>query len=254
MHITGIIPARYGSTRFPGKPLADLAGKSLIRRVYERARQYPRLQELYVATDDSRIYAHVQSFGGRVLMTSTAHRSGTERCAEVLDQLGSGSDLILNIQGDEPRLAPAHLDALIDCFEQSSATRIATLVKAISDPGELHSPHIPKVVLDEGRRALYFSRQAIPSLAGLAPELWMGHHTFWKHIGLYAYRSEVLRELVRLPETPLERAEQLEQLRWLEHGYSIQVGLCSVENLAIDTPEDLEKYLRHYPDGGDPIH
>ena len=241
MKFIAIIPARYASTRFPAKPLAVLGGKPVIQRVYERVKSV--LDEVYVATDDERILRAVESFGGRAVMTREDHKSGTDRCYEAYQKIGHESDIVINVQGDEPFIHPSQIQTLQACFKDSS-TQIATLVKpfAVTDSLEaLQNPNSPKVVVSDDGRALYFSRSVVPYLRGVAQEEWLVRHTFYKHIGLYAYRSEVLREITQLPQSTLERAESLEQLRWLDHGYVIRVGQTNVETIGIDTPEDLAR-------------
>lgn len=241
MKFIGIIPARYASTRFPAKPLALLGGKPVIQRVYEQVSGM--LDDAYVATDDERIEAVVKSFGGKVVMTSVDHRSGTDRCYEAYTKVGEGYDVVVNIQGDEPFIQPSQLQSIKSCFEDP-AIDIATLVKPFSPEAsfeELANPNSPKVVIDKNYRALYFSRSVIPYFRGKDPESWLGHHTFYKHIGLYAYRADVLKAITRLPQSTLELVESLEQLRWLENGYSIKVGITEVETIGIDTPQDLER-------------
>lgn len=242
-----VIPARYASTRFPGKPLAVLGGKPVIRRVYEQVAGV--VADVVVATDDERIFAAVEAFGGRVVMTSTEHKSGTDRCWEACCKVGGEYDVVINVQGDEPFIAHSQLRAIMACFANES-TDIATLVKPFTEAdglAALENPNSPKVVLDAESRAIYFSRSVIPYLRGVEREEWLSKHTFYKHIGMYAFRREVLREVTSLPQSTLEKAESLEQLRWLENGYKIGVGISSVETVGIDTPEDLaraEEFLR----------
>lgn len=241
MKFIGIIPARYASTRFPAKPLAMLGGKTVIQRVYEQVDGV--LDEACVATDDERIEEVVKAFGGKVVMTSTSHKSGTDRVQEAFEKIGNGYDVVVNIQGDEPFIQPSQLEAVKACFEDE-ATQIATLVKPFTEADgweALHNPNSPKVVVDGRMNALYFSRSVIPYLRGVEKDEWLKRHTFYKHIGLYAYRAEVLREITRLPQSSLELAESLEQLRWLENGYRIKVGITHTETIGIDTPEDLER-------------
>ena len=236
-----IIPARYASTRFPGKPLAKLGGKPVIQRVYERVTSV--ISNAVVATDDERIYAAVESFGGKVVMTSENHKSGTDRCWEAYQKLGEEYDVVINVQGDEPFIAESQLRSIMACFEDE-ATDIATLVKPFAESdglAALQNPNSPKVVLDNESRAIYFSRSVIPYLRGVEAEEWLSKHTFYKHIGMYAFRREVLREVTALPQSTLEKAESLEQLRWLENGYKIGVGVTNIETVGIDTPEDLER-------------
>lgn len=241
MTFIGIIPARYASTRFPAKPLAMLGGKTVIERVYRQVEG--QLDEAVVATDDQRIYDTVLAFGGKAVMTGVHHKSGTDRVEEAYERIGRAFDVIVNIQGDEPFIQPQQLQAIQACFENPS-TQIATLVKPFTaqDGFEaLCNPNSPKVVVDDNHRALYFSRSVIPYLRGVETSEWLSTHTFYKHIGLYAYRPDVLREITSLPQSPLEMAESLEQLRWLQAGYHIQVGISQVETIGIDTPEDLAR-------------
>ena len=244
MNFLAIIPARYASTRFPGKPLARLGGKPVIQRVYEQVAGV--LDDAVVATDDERIRDAVRAFGGRVEMTSPDHRSGTDRCREAYCKQGREYDVVVNVQGDEPFIRPSQLEAVKRCFDDP-ATDIATLVKPFTEAdglAALENPNSPKVVLDAQSRAIYFSRSVIPYLRGVPREEWLARHTFYKHIGLYAFRADVLRAVTALPQSPLELAESLEQLRWLENGYKIGVGISEVETIGIDTPEDLEKAER----------
>ncbi|KAA8483632.1 3-deoxy-manno-octulosonate cytidylyltransferase (CMP-KDO synthetase) [Arcticibacter tournemirensis] len=240
--ILGIIPARFASTRFPGKPLIDINGKSMIQRVYERALQSLKLDEVVVATDDERILVHVNDFGGRAILTSQAHQSGTDRCAEAADKL-PGFDIIINIQGDEPYIDSRQIDLLASCFADSE-TKLATLVKNITTAEELNNPNSPKVVLNKNYEALYFSRAAIPYMRGKGNEDWVNEHTFYKHIGIYGYRRDTLQAITKLPVSLLEKAESLEQLRWIENGYKIKVAVTDIETKAIDTPADLENILK----------
>lgn len=244
MKFIAIIPARYASTRFPGKPLAVLGGKPVIQRVYEQVAGV--LDDAVVATDDERIRDAVRAFGGRVEMTSPDHRSGTDRCREAYDRLGVEYDVVVNVQGDEPFIQPSQLEAVKRCFDDPE-TDIATLVKPFTEAdglAALENPNSPKVVLDAQSRAIYFSRSVIPYLRGVERAEWLARHTFYKHIGLYAFRTDVLRAVTALPQSALEKAESLEQLRWLENGYKIGVGISEVETIGIDTPEDLEKAER----------
>ena len=243
MKFIAIIPARYASTRFPGKPLALLGGKPVVQRVYEQVAG--AVDDAVVATDDERIRDAVVAFGGRAEMTSPDHRSGTDRCREAYEKVCAREnrrfDVVINVQGDEPFIHPSQIEAVMRCFDDP-ATDIATLVKpfAPSDGlAALENPNSPKVVLDAQSRALYFSRSVIPYLRGVPREEWLARHTFYKHIGLYAFRAEVLRAVTDLPQSPLEKAESLEQLRWLENGYRIGVGISHTETVGIDTPEDL---------------
>jgi 3-deoxy-manno-octulosonate cytidylyltransferase (CMP-KDO synthetase) len=245
MDFLALIPARYSSTRFPGKPLADIAGKPMIRRVYERATAH--FADCAVATDDERIARAVSDFGGRVVMTSTGHKSGTDRCAEALriieEQNRGRFDVVVNIQGDEPFLQDEHLDKIVALFDDR-ATQIATLVKPFGAGENIFNPNSPKVVLSATGEALCFSRSAIPFLRGNDEDEWQLKHVYYKHLGLYAYRRDVLMEITRLPQGELEKAESLEQLRWLENGYRIRTAVTHSESAAIDTPEDLERVLQ----------
>ena len=241
LHFVAIIPARYASTRFPGKPLALLGGKPVIQRVYEQVSAV--VEDAVVATDDERIFAAVEAFGGRVVMTSTEHRSGTDRCYEAYQKLGKTYDVVINVQGDEPFIAPEQIERLVECFGKEQVD-IATLVKPFkAEDGieALENPNSPKVVINDEGEAIYFSRSVIPYLRGVERNEWLLHHTFYKHIGIYAFRAEVLSEVANLPQTPLEKGESLEQLRWLESGYKIGVGITDIETIGIDTPEDLER-------------
>lgn len=241
MTYIGIIPARYGSTRFPGKPLAMLGGRTVIERVYRQVEGV--LDEALVATDDPRIFDAVESFGGKAVMTSVHHKSGTDRVQEAYEHFGRDFDVIVNIQGDEPFIQAEQLRVIQQCFKDDE-TQIATLVKPFTPQDgleALENPNSPKVVLDDRQRALYFSRSVIPFIRGLERSEWLSRQTFYKHIGLYAYRPEVLKEITALPQSPLEMAESLEQLRWLQAGYVIQVGISQVETIGIDTPEDLAR-------------
>ena len=250
MNFIGLIPARYASTRFPGKPLAMLCGKPVIQRVYETVASC--LGRAYVCTDDERILRAVENFGGRAVMTSTAHRSGTDRCYEAFQKVGQGADVVVNIQGDEPFIHSSQLEAVCRCFDDEDC-QIATLVKPFAPQdglAALQNPNSPKVVVDNRMHALYFSRSVVPYLRGVEPEQWLSRHTFYKHIGLYAYRTSALRDITALPPGMLEQAESLEQLRWLENGFTIRVGLTDVETIGIDTPADLERaedFLRRHP-------
>lgn len=241
MQFIALIPARYASTRFPGKPLAELAGKPIIQHVYERtAAVFP---DVCVATDDSRIQQAVEAFGGRAVLTSTSHRSGTDRCLEAYERLQSKADVVVNVQGDEPFIAASQLQAVMQCFEDPS-TEIATLVKPFGPQAsfeELSNPNSPKVVVDRHDHALYFSRSVIPYLRGIPETEWTSRHTYLKHIGLYAYRASVLQRIARLPQGQLEQCESLEQLRWLQAGLNIKVGYTEVETIGIDTPADLQR-------------
>jgi 3-deoxy-manno-octulosonate cytidylyltransferase (CMP-KDO synthetase) len=241
MKITGIIPARFASTRFPGKPLIDIAGKSMIRRVYEQAGQCTLLNQVIVATDDRQIYEHVLAFGGQAQITSALHQSGTDRCAEVALS-HPDSDVFINIQGDEPFIDPRQIDLLCGCFADAEVT-LATLIKKISDFAELTSYNTPKVIINKNEEAIYFSRTPIPFQRDQEIEKWMDTHTYYKHIGIYGYRKAALEQITKLPVSSLERAEALEQLRWIENGFRIKTAQTDLESLSIDTPEDLQRAL-----------
>jgi 3-deoxy-manno-octulosonate cytidylyltransferase (CMP-KDO synthetase) len=242
--ILGIIPSRFASTRLPGKPLVDIGGKSMIERVYGQAKQSQRLSEVIVATDDDRIADHVTAFGGRVMLTSPEHQSGTDRCAEIASKLPD-FDIVINIQGDEPFIAPEQIDLLCSCFE-SGDVELATLIKKISNEEELNNPGIPKVTLNTRNEAIYFSRATIPYLRNQHISEWVNTHTYYKHIGIYGYKARILQEITRLPLSVLEQAESLEQLRWIENGYRIKTAVTEAESVAIDTPEDLERVRREF--------
>lgn len=240
MKIFGIIPARFASTRFPGKPLIDLNGKTMIRRVYEQAAAAKLLSKVAVATDDQRIAEEVRSFGGNVIMTGEHHRSGTDRCAEAVAIDGGNWDAVINIQGDEPFIKPEQIDLLASLFNDSEV-QIGTLVKKLSDPADLDNPNVMKVVLDKHSNGMYFSRSCIPFIRGAGKNDWLNQHTFYKHIGIYGYRIEVLKHITQLEPGILETAESLEQLRWLENGYKIRTRCTEMETISIDVPEDVEK-------------
>ncbi len=238
MRFIGIIPARYASTRFPGKPLATLAGSTVIERVYRQASKV--LDHVFVATDDERIFTHVTDFGGKAVMTSSQHRSGTDRCREAYERCGVEADVVINIQGDEPFIREEQIRSLMQCFP----TDIATLVQPFDDDTtieELKNPNVVKVALSKvDMHALYFSRSVIPFLRDSAPETWASRQQYFRHIGMYAYSVDVLRQITTLPQGDLEKAESLEQLRWLENGYRIKVAISPYRSIGIDTPADLE--------------
>ncbi|MCC9168396.1 3-deoxy-manno-octulosonate cytidylyltransferase [Pontibacter harenae] len=240
MDILGIIPARYASTRFPGKPLVDIQGKSMIQRVYEQAKQAQSLAEVLVATDDERILNHVQGFGGKAILTAEHHQSGTDRCYEALRLHGHPFSHVINIQGDEPFIKPEQIDLLASCLKNSDA-QLATLIKKVNNAEELFNPNSPKVVVNKANEAIYFSRQPIPYCRNIPNDIWHQQHTYYKHIGIYAYRTDVLEQITQLPPSPLELAESLEQLRWIENGFRILTAVTEFETFGIDTPEDLEK-------------
>ena len=233
-----VIPARYASTRFPGKPLARLGGEPVIRHVWKQVTQV--FADAVVATDDPRIYDAVEAFGGRAVMTSPDHRSGTDRCREAVDKLGGDPDVIVNVQGDEPFVAKSQLETICHCFDDPT-TQIATLGKAFTTMEAVENPNSPKIAVSNQGFALYFSRSVIPYVRGKEREEWLQHFPYLKHLGIYAYRKEVLREVTQLPQSSLEIAESLEQLRWLQNGYKIKVGTTDVETVGIDTPEDLQR-------------
>lgn len=238
MKYIGIIPARYASTRFPGKPLALLGGKPVIQRVYEQVA--PLLSATYVATDDDRIYEAVTQFGGQAIMTASTHKSGTDRIEEAMQKIGGDYDVVVNIQGDEPFVRREQIEALCACFSDPT-TQIATLGKPFESIEATDNPNSPKIVTDNNGFALYFSRSIIPFVRGKEKQDWLQAYPFLKHLGLYAYRRKVLSEITRLPQSSLEIAESLEQLRWLQNGYRIRVAITEQETVGIDTPEDLER-------------
>ena len=239
MRFIALIPARYASTRFPGKPLAMLGGKSVIQRVYEQVSQV--VDETYVATDDQRIFDAVEAFGGKVVMTRSDHKSGTDRIEEAAEKIGGDYDVVVNVQGDEPFIQASQIETVCKCFDDPT-TQIATLGKPFGNDMEaIGNPNSPKIVVDKNGFALYFSRSVIPFVRGEETADWPSSYPFLKHLGLYAYRRDVLREVTQLPQGMLEKAESLEQLRWLENGYRIRVGLTDTETVGIDTPADLER-------------
>jgi 3-deoxy-manno-octulosonate cytidylyltransferase (CMP-KDO synthetase) len=247
MKILSIIPARYASSRFPGKPLALIGGKSMIHRVWEQARRCEALNRVVVATDDERIRNHVLAFGGAVLMTSPDHRSGTERCCEAYDLLGGkGFDVIINIQGDEPFIHPGQIAELAGLFNRNEVT-IGTLVRAIRTNQELHDPNHVKVVFDKNGKAIMFSRQVLPYMRNIPQGEWLRAGTFYRHVGIYGYRPDVLKKITALPSSVLEQAEALEQLRWIENGYAIHVIETFHDSISIDTPADLLKITNIEP-------
>ena len=247
MKFIAVIPARYASTRFPGKPLAILGGKTVIERVYEQVSKV--IDEVYVATDDERIRQTVESFGGKAVMTSPNHKSGTDRIEEAVERIGTDADVVVNVQGDEPFIHESQIRTVCGCFEDED-TQIATLGKPFgrtpADLKAIENPNSPKIAVSKSGYALYFSRSVIPFFRGKEHDLWPESFPYLKHIGLYAYRREVLREVTLLPQGELEKAESLEQLRWLENGYKIKVGLTDIETVGIDTPEDLEAARKYF--------
>ncbi|QRR01723.1 3-deoxy-manno-octulosonate cytidylyltransferase [Dyadobacter sandarakinus] len=244
MQILGIIPARYASTRFPAKALVDIGGKSMIQRVYEQSTKATMLHQVIVATDDQRILDHVTGFGGHAVMTSTSHHSGTDRCFEAFTKVAGKYDYVINIQGDEPFISPEPIDSLAKVLD--GKTELATLVKIIDQQDILFNVNVPKAVLNSRNEVMYFSRQTIPYLRNAAESEWLKTHTFYKHIGIYAYRADVLESITRLPVSPLEKAEALEQLRWLENGYAIKAVITSDDSHGVDTPDDLERVARRF--------
>ncbi len=244
MKILVVIPSRYASSRFPGKPMADICGKSMVQRVYGQAAA-ARVDKVVVATDDARIAGHVKQFGGQVLMTGTHHANGTSRCREAVEILENRNlffDVVINVQGDEPMIRPEHLNQVANQF-RNGQTDIATLVHPISSRSELFDPNVVKVVTDNKKQALYFSRHPIPFLRNEPQEKWPEKATYYKHIGIYGYRTGVLKQIVSLPGGKLESAEKLEQLRWLENGYRITTEITDYEGIGVDTPEDLQKLI-----------
>ncbi len=245
MNFIGIVPSRYQSTRFPGKSLADIGGKTMIQRVYEQAKK--AMEEVWVATDDERIFAAVKKFGGEVVMTSPNHRSGTDRCAEaavkVAELTGKSYDVVINIQGDEPFMQPIEIELIRECFIGSPDTEIATLIQPILHNEDIFKPVMVKVILDHQSNAIYFSRSPIPHIFGVDESKWIEHFTFYGHVGLYAYRFSTLQKLAKLSEVQVEKMESLEMLRWLENGFKIKTNITDSDNFGIDTPEDLAKVL-----------
>lgn len=239
MRFVAIIPARYASTRFPGKPLAVLGGKTVIQRVYEQVANV--ISDVYVATDDKRIHDVVVGFGGNAVMTRSDHKSGTDRIEEAVEKIGADKfDVVINVQGDEPFIQPSQIRTVMSLFNDP-VTEIGTLGKPFESMEAVKNPNSPKIVVSKKGTALYFSRSVIPFVRGVDEVEWLSHYPYLKHIGLYAYRTRVLREITQLPQGELEKAESLEQLRWLENGYTIRVGLTDAETVGIDTPADLER-------------
>ena len=243
MKIIGIIPARFQSTRFPGKPLIVIDGKTMIQRVFEQCQKSEVLEKVVVATDDTRIFEHVESFGGNVIMTSVVHCSGTDRCSEVVSILKSKNeiyDVAINIQGDEPFINPQQISDLAFCFNNKS-TQIATLIKKIEHSVELFSPNCVKVVVNMNHDAIYFSRNPIPFYRNAKEDEWLENQTYYKHIGIYGYKVDVLEQITKLNSSMLEKSESLEQLRWIENNYTIKTAITKLESISIDTPQDLDK-------------
>ncbi len=240
--ILGIIPARYASTRFPGKPLIDILGKSMIQRVYEQATKSPLLTDVYVATDDERIHDHVVSFGGNVVYTKADHPSGTDRCFEAFQKIDDDYDYVVNIQGDEPFIDPTQIDLL--CEVCDGLTELATLMIPVDSHEVLFDPGEVKITLNNEMEALYFSRMVIPFIKGKPQSEWHKHHTYYRHVGMYAYRRDVLEKITKLAPSALENAESLEQLRWLENGFTVQCAVTHFDSHCVDTPEDIEKVIQ----------
>jgi 3-deoxy-manno-octulosonate cytidylyltransferase (CMP-KDO synthetase) len=248
-HFAAIIPARYASTRFPGKPLVKIGSKTMIQRVYEQARKAVEL--VYVATDDERILKTVRDFGGNALLTSADHFSGTDRCAEavgiIMEETGKLVDIVLNIQGDEPFIGPEQIDLLKSCFIDEDV-QIATLIRKTERGEDIFNPGHVKVIVDSSENAIYFSRAAIPYLRGTDQAEWSIKHPFFKHLGLYAYKTEILKKITMLARSPLEIAESLEQNRWIENGLKIRTAVTDRESISIDTPDDLDRAIRQLGD------
>ncbi len=241
--IVGIIPARYASTRFPGKPLIEIEGKTMLQRVYEQVAKSKSLAKLVVATDDERIFDHVKSFGGNVVMTASHHPSGTDRCLDALQQLNEHYRYVINIQGDEPFIEPQQIDELAAVLNDGT-TELATQMIAVDSYEMLFDKGEVKIVLNTNNEALYFSRMVIPFIKGVDEKEWHSYHQYYRHVGMYAYRTDILKIIAALPVSQLEKAESLEQLRWLEHGFSIKCVVTKYESHCIDTPEDVEKVLK----------
>ncbi|MCD4772654.1 MAG: 3-deoxy-manno-octulosonate cytidylyltransferase [Bacteroidales bacterium] len=250
MNILGIIPARYASTRFPGKPLAMIGKRSMIQRVYEQVKKADVLLDVIVATDDKRIENHVKDFGGKVMMTSADHENGTDRCNEVVKNIQEKNpekkwDVVVNIQGDEPFIDPSQIKIVTSCFSNKNA-QIATLAKIISTKEELFNTNIVKIIIGKNNKAIFFSRQAIPFIRNSGKDNWLIKHEFYKHIGIYAYRTDVLSKITQLKKSSLEIAESLEQLRWLDNAYEIDVRLTNIESVGVDSPDDLKNIINNF--------
>ncbi len=240
--ILGVIPARYASSRFPGKPLVDILGKSMIQRVYVQAKKSKKLDEVVVATDDERIFNHVKSFGGQAVMTEANHPSGTDRCFEAFKKSGKDFTYIINIQGDEPFIDPSQIDLLVDVCD--GKTELATLMIPVDSHEVLFDTGEVKITMNNKHEALYFSREVIPHIKGIDKKDWHKHFPYYRHVGMYAYRADILKEITTLAPSSLEKAESLEQLRWLENGFKIKLAITDFDSHCIDTPEDIEKVLR----------
>lgn len=241
--IAAIIPARYGSSRFPGKPLVAIQGKTMLQRVYEQTSQSKLVNKVVVATDDKRIFDHVVSFGGNVVMTATDHPSGTDRCWDALQQLEERYEYVINVQGDEPFIEPAQIDELAAVL-QDGTTELATQMIAVDSHEILFDKGEVKIVLNTKNEALFFSRMVIPFIKGVEEKDWHTQHNYFRHVGMYAYRADILKEITKMPVSSLEKAESLEQLRWLENGYKIKCVLTTFDSHCIDSPEDIEKVLK----------
>jgi 3-deoxy-manno-octulosonate cytidylyltransferase (CMP-KDO synthetase) len=251
--VLGVIPSRYESTRFPGKPLVDIAGKSMIQRVYEQCAKVNRLTKIVVATDDKRIYDHVLDFGGNAMITMDTHQSGTERCGEVVEKFEDKDeffDIVVNIQGDEPFISPDHINKVVEILWKDDQAEIGTLAKKITTKEELFNENVVKLVMTENegdgepRDALYFSRHPIPFVRGVEENKWLDKADFYKHIGIYAFNMDDFHEIIQIEYAMLEKAESLENLRWLSHHFTIQVAEIEEDITGIDTPEDLEKVMK----------
>ncbi|MDB9931976.1 3-deoxy-manno-octulosonate cytidylyltransferase [Flavobacteriales bacterium] len=251
--VLGVIPSRYESTRFPGKPLVDIAGKSMIQRVYEQCAKANRLTKIVVATDDKRIYNHVLDFGGNAMITMDTHQSGTERCGEVVEKFEDKDeffDIVVNIQGDEPFISPDHINKVVEILWKDDQAEIGTLAKKITTKEELFNENVVKLVMTENegdgepRDALYFSRHPIPFVRGVEENKWLDKADFYKHIGIYAFNMDDFHEIIQIEYAMLEKAESLENLRWLSHHFTIQVAEIEEDITGIDTPEDLEKVMK----------
>ena len=249
MKIIAIIPARYASSRFPAKVLADIHGKPMIERVFAQAKKSSKLSEVFIATDNQIVFDKVKAFTQNVLMTKDSHISGTDRIAEaatILEKNNVEFDFIINIQGDEPFIQPKQIDSLADVLLENTKTQLATLVSKIKNTETLFDENVVKAIFDIYKKAIYFSRNPIPFVRGKERENWLSEQTFYRHIGMYAYQKDVLQQITKLQPSKLELAESLEQLRWIENGFEIQVAVTPFESIGVDTPQDLEKILKNY--------
>jgi len=247
--VLAVIPARYDSKRLPGKPLIEIAGKTIIQRVYERVSKSNEVQEVVVATDNELIEQHVQGFSGKVVMTAKSHRNGTERCAEVARKMPNDFDIVLNIQGDEPLIEPTQIDLLVQLFKEDESTEIGTLVKKVEKLENLLVNTEVKVIFNQKQEAIYFSRSPIPFLRNFPQEEWLKNHKFYKHVGIYGFRNDVLQKVIQLPVSALEKAESLEQLRWIT-AHKIRVGITEIDTFSIDVPEDIERLKKYFENLG----